>query len=128
MRYLLDTHVVLWAIKNEQLLSQHVKDILTDSRNELFVSLISEWEIAIKVSIGKLELNGTFQEVQTKIDELQFPVIGVKREHLSELLKLPHHHKDPFDRLLIAQAKAENLTIITSDSNFKNYDIQIIFN
>ncbi|MBL7777640.1 MAG: type II toxin-antitoxin system VapC family toxin [Chitinophagales bacterium] len=128
MQYLVDTHIVLWAISNEELLSGTVRDVLTDTKNELYLSVVSEWEIAIKLSLGKLQLNGTLAQLLAKIDELGFKELPIRRAHSTALIQLPFHHRDPFDRLLIAQAKTEGLTLVTGDANFKNYELELLFN
>lgn len=128
MRYLVDTHIALWAINNEELLSETVKEVLIDTKNQLYFSAASEWEIAIKLSLGKLQLNGNLAQLLAKIDELGFEKLPLRRAHFEELIQLPFYHRDPFDRLLIAQAKTEKLTLVTGDANFGQYDAEMLFN
>ena len=128
MRYLLDTHILLWAIRNEPELKKEVKEAIVNPANQIFVSVVSEWEVAIKSNIGKLKLKPDFAAFAKLVDELGVVRISVEREHLELYEKLPLHHRDPFDRMLIAQAKAEGLTIITHDKNFKGYRAKVLWN
>jgi PIN domain nuclease of toxin-antitoxin system len=128
MKYLLDTHILPWAIRDESKLSSEVSRILSDSENHIYISIVSEWEIVIKASIGKLQLNPNLKALMDKIDQLNFLRLNLERGHLINYENLPLLHRDPFDRLLIAQAKFENLSVITSDANFKLYDIGLVRN
>ncbi len=127
MKYLLDTHILLWMTTEDERLKTSVHTLL--KREECVISVGSLWEAAIKFSIGKLKLDGGLKAFLDEANKLNFLQLEIRNNHLLELNQLPHFdfHKDPFDRLLIAQAKAENLTIITADSNFKHYNIKILF-
>lgn len=128
MKYLLDTHILLWAISDSPQLSNEVKTLIVNSENEIHVSSMSEWEIVVKSNIGKLKLNSSFAEFAKQIDELLVISLPVTREHLNLYEQLPLYHRDPFDRIIIAQGITENLTIITSDIAFKNYEVDILLN
>ncbi len=128
MKYLLDTHILYWAINDRAKLSQEVKEIIVDIDNEIYISIVSEWELVIKSNIGKLKLAPNFISLAQLIDELDPVKLSISREHLDTYEKLPLHHRDPFDRMLIAQAKTEKLTIITQDRNFKGYRAKVLFN
>ncbi len=123
MRYLIDTHILLWWLNNDKRLSSQVSGILSDANNEIYVSIVSPWEIGVKVRINKLPLQTTLEEV---FENIEFAMLPISLEHVVTFSKLPLHHKDPFDRMLIAQAQVENLTFITSDPKIKQYDIPVL--
>ena len=127
MKFLLDTHVVLWVAENSSRLSNEVKDVVLNRASEKFVSIASAWEIAVKLGTKKLDLVGGLPEFFRMIDDNGFQTLAVEREYLQEIPTLPDHHKDPFDRLLIATALAENLTIITADESIHKYDVPWIW-
>jgi PIN domain nuclease of toxin-antitoxin system len=121
MRYLLDTHVLLWVISNAPQLSAESKAAIVNIENKIYVSIISESEIAIKDSIGKLKLNSSFAAFAKQIDELEVIHLPITRQYLNCYEQLHLRHRYPFDKLLIAQAIAENSTIITADKAFAQY-------
>ena len=125
MKYLLDTHVVLWVAENSPLLSGKMKDAIMDMDSEKYVSLVSAWEVAIKLSTGKLRLSGGLPEYFRMIEGLH--ILSIEKEHLLQISSLPDHHKDPFDRLLIATAIAENMILITGDDNIHRYSVPWIW-
>ena len=122
-KYLLDTHVVLWVAANSPLLSNKAKDAILDIIAEKYVSIVSAWEVAIKLKTKKLTLVGGLSEFFRIIDDNGFFMLSVEREYLYQTLNLPDYHKDPFDRLLLATAVAEDMTLITVDENIQKYDI-----
>ena len=127
--FLLDTHTFLWFITANPKLSHNARLLIEDMTNKRFLSIASLWEIAIKASQGKLKLSVPFQElVATQIQGNAINLLPITFEHLNILFTLPFHHKDPFDRLLIAQAMAETIPIISKDKIFQQYsDIQVIW-
>jgi PIN domain nuclease of toxin-antitoxin system len=128
MRLLLDTHSFLWFINGRSELSISAKRHIVDLNNQVFVSVVSLWEIAIKVSIGKLILSRPFTELipeQLEITEIE--QLPVKVEHLSLLTTLPFHHRDPFDRLIIAQSLVEKLSIVSRDPVFHRYNADLLW-
>ena len=130
MIYLVDTHILLWYLKGEKKLAEKIKEIIENSDNKIFVSKVSLWEIAIKVSIGKLELHSDarqpgFEALENLLIKNEFELLEFNFDDLSELIQLPFHHQDPFDRLLIAQAKNRNIAIISDDNKFRLYDVQL---
>lgn len=128
MKLLLDTHTFLWFIQGNFNLSDAARDLIENPENERFLSVASLWEMAIKVSIGKLALEMTLTElVSSQIYDNAIKLLGIQPEHLDELSKLPFHHKDPFDRLIIAQSLAEKIPIVTKDSAFGGYSITILW-
>jgi PIN domain nuclease of toxin-antitoxin system len=124
MKLLLDTHTLLWFIAGSASLSAYARSLIEDAANEEFVSIVSIWETAIKVSIGKMSLSAPFDVLfphQLQING--FELLPVEVEHTSIVTTLPFHHRDPFDRLLIAQAIAERLTLVSVDDVLDNYGI-----
>lgn len=118
MRYLLDTNIFLWSLNDDPKLKSTIRKILEDPQNEIYTSVVNGWEISIKHRIGKLPLKTTLAECFKRSD---FKILNISLDHILVLDKLPPHHKDPFDRILIAQAKQENLTLITSDEKIFKY-------
>lgn len=128
MRYLLDTHCFLWHFSAPERISKDAAGVLVDARNELHLSVASTWELIIKTSIGKLTLPEPAHEfVESRVVLLSCSVLDITREHLRNLATLPLHHRDPFDRMLIAQAQAEGLILVTSDRAFDSYDVAKIW-
>lgn len=123
MEYLLDTHALLWWFSNPRLLSEESRNIIHDTRNLIFVSSVSTWEIVIKRSLGKLKVPNRIFEL---IQEEHFYELSISIAHTKALATLPDHHHDPFDRLLIAQAITEDFTLITRDKVMKKYALSIV--
>jgi len=127
MKYLLDTHTVIWLAVNPSALSKSADYAIFDSGNESCVSIASAWEVAIKIGTGKLRFVGGVSEFFKIINENGFGLLPITENHVTTLELLPILHKDPFDRLLISTALAENLTIITADDNVHRYDVSWIW-
>jgi PIN domain nuclease of toxin-antitoxin system len=124
MKLLLDTHALLWFIAGSAKLSAEARILIENEANEKFVSIASIWETAIKVSIGKISLSAPFDDLFPHQLELNgFVLLPVKVEHTSIVTTLPFHHRDPFDRLLIAQAIEEQMTLVSVDEVFDEYGI-----
>lgn len=121
--YLLDTHIFLWSLDEIKRLTKEVTNILKDPRNRIFVSVATAWEISIKHKKGKLPLRTTLDECFRKST---FEILDIKLAHALNLDKLPMLHKDPFDRMLVAQAIVEKLMIITEDEKIKKYDVSVL--
>src|SRR5579875_3555770 len=104
MDLLLDTHSFIWFLNGNEQLSQTVKDTITNTSNRCLLSIASLWEIAIKSSLGKLDLKGDFNQIANFLSNNNIELLTISFEHLQQLMQLPFHHRDPFDRILIAQA------------------------
>ena len=127
MKYLLDTHVLLWGLGNEEKLSKEAFRIIRDRANKKFVSIASAWEVAIKISTGKLDFDGGISEFFRMIDDNGLILFPIKREYMRIVETLPLLHRDPFDRLLVSSALVEGLTIITADEDIHKYDVQWVW-
>ena len=125
MRYLLDTHAFLWFIDGNVELSPQAKDIIQNPKYTIYLSIVSFWEIAIKLNIGKLTIDMSFDELKKETDKNDFRILPIQYEDTRILTTLKLFHKDPFDRILIAQAIQNNLTIITKDANIADYPVKI---
>lgn len=126
MRYLLDTHVLIWWITTDHRLSESAIKIIQNRKNLLYWSTASSWEMSIKTALGRLELEEPLEFLlPAELEKNQIEIMPVKNDHALLAGQLPLHHKDPFDRMLIAQARIESLGIITNDSKFRLYDADV---
>jgi len=121
-KYLLDTHTLLWILSNPNLLPPSVLDLFKDANNIFFVHKISFWEISIKNSIGKLPLSTSIQELYDKTVDSGIEIMDLDIESIKIVNQLPLHHRDPFDRMLIAQAILEQIPVISIDGKFDLYE------
>ena len=122
---LLDTHTFLWFINDDPALSSNAKSLIESPENIIFLSAASVWEIAIKVSLGRLEIPSPFADfINEQLQKNSISLLEIKTEHTGKVVTLPFHHRDPFDRLIIAQAASEGIPIIGKDIVFDNYEIQ----
>ena len=127
MKLLLDTHVFLWLSVEPDRLSDNMKIACENPENRLYLSLVSPWEIQIKQQLGKLQLHAPLAGlIETQVRRNGMILLPVKLEHIYALSELPSVHKDPFDRLLIAQAGIESMHIVSSDKKISRYQINII--
>lgn len=128
MKYIIDTHALLWIIDNNSQLSQKVKEIYLNESNEILLSIASIWEMAIKISLKKLVIPGVLSDfVKNHIIGNNIRIIDIRLSHIYRLESLQYHHRDPFDRLIISQSIDENISIISSDSRFDQYDVDRIW-
>jgi len=128
MNFLLDTHSFLWFIAGSTNLSATARSMIEEPANQPFLSAASLWEMAIKLSLGKLRLARPFEELvpqQMHLNGIRF--LGIEVQHLVPIAHLPFHHRDPFDRLLVAQAMVEEMPIISADSAFDAYDVRRVW-
>lgn len=123
MNLFLDTHVFLWWLDDNSLLPGKAREVISDLDNIIFVSAALIWEVRIKQALGKLEIAPDFFSV---VKKQGFEILSITANHANRVGDLPMHHRDPFDRILIAQAMEENLTILTHDHAFISYDVPII--
>ncbi|NOQ51843.1 MAG: PIN domain-containing protein [Desulfuromonadaceae bacterium] len=121
-RFLLDTHVLLWWLADDPQLGSRCKELIGDSRNQVFVSAATTWEISIKTAINKLNAP---EDMDTIVEEEGFDKLPISLYHGQLAGKLPALHRDPFDRMLIAQAQAEGLILMTADDNIGQYNLRI---
>ena len=120
MKLLLDTHVLIWCFENNRRLKGPVREAITDSNNTVFVSAASTWELSIKSALGKISIP---DDLEVQRERCDFKALSVSIQHTLALKNLPDHHRDPFDRLLIAQAMAESLTLVTHDPVIWSYPV-----
>ena len=128
MKLLIDTHIALWLFNEHEKLSANVKNYLLDETNELNISIVSAWEVAIKSSLGKLgDFKGGVKTFLSAINNHPIELLPVSIQHVILVESLPFIHRDPFDRLLIATAISEHMSIITVDENIQKYDVPVIW-
>jgi PIN domain nuclease of toxin-antitoxin system len=126
MRYILDTHALLWFINGEGL-PENIALEITEPNNNIYLSIASIWEIAIKYSLGKLTMQIAFNDIREFLVTNNVTLLPIEFPHIQELIELPFNHNDPFDRIIIAQSIYEKLDIITKDGKFKDYPVKIIW-
>ena len=124
MRLLIDTHTVIWFINANSRLPQHIRVMLEDESNDVYVSMISLWELSIKSRLGKLDLNRSLADIVDLLHENGFQFLPVLLDHVFCLDTLELHHRDPFDRMLIAQALADGFDIVGCDDVFDRYGVR----
>jgi len=127
MKQLLDTHTFLWFVAGKQELSETAKSQILNPNAQNFVSIASLWEISIKVKLGKLHINGSIPSIIDDLTENNFELLPINFAHIVKNYELELHHRDPFDRIIIAQAMVEEMPIISKDGNFKYYNINQIW-
>ena len=128
MNLLLDTHAFLWLRFSPDKVSNAALTAYQDDNNQIFFSLVSIWEIQIKQQLGKLELDiGLADLLQEQCGNNQLELLPIKLNHILDLKKLPFHHKDPFDRLLISQTFSEGMVLVSSDEFFSDYGVDVLW-
>ena len=125
MRVLLDTHYLIWSLSGDQRLSGPALELVSNPEENIVVSIVSLW-VAIKSGLGKLDVEGGVDGVLARLPEMGFDMLGLSNEHIATVARLPLHHRDPFDRMLLAQAKHEGMHILTADAHFGAYDVPLI--
>lgn len=121
MKYLIDTHVLIWLFNGDNVISSKVLEIIKNPKSNLYISIISFWEISIKISLGKLNISYSTKELIKETIDSGIKILNLKEEHILEVENLPFHHRDPFDRLIISQSKIENMLLISKDDIFDKY-------
>jgi len=128
VRLLLDTHCWLWYLLTPEKLNPEAQEILRDPDNEVFFSTASAWEIVVKFALGKLDLPQPPSEyVPDRLEVLGYQELPIRQDHVLRIESLPSHHRDPFDRVLIAQAQVESLQFMTADRVLTAYDVPILW-
>ena len=124
-KILLDTQAFIFALTSPEILTTKIKKLISNQENELYLSIASIWEMTIKSSLGKLKLDLSIKDlVQTSVKETGLEILPIKAEHAYHVETLPFHHKDPFDRMIIAQCIVEKISVISSDAAFDAYDLK----
>jgi PIN domain nuclease of toxin-antitoxin system len=128
VRYLLDTGVWIWSVSRVERLNSRSREILSSSKEEIYLSAATSWEVSIKMRLGKLHFPGSPAECVPAFAARQsLRLLPVNHNHALGVYDLPLHHRDPFDRLIISQALAEDMTILTADRIFRKYPVQIVW-
>lgn len=128
MRLLLDTHAFLWFVLNDPSLSAKARDLIAEAENEVFVSPATYWELAIKISLGKYSLEGAFEAFfADQLARNDFNILPIQIAHAAVLSRLPFVHRDPFDRMLVAQAMAEGISLVSGDEMLKGYPVNVVW-
>lgn len=127
MNILLDTNAFIWFSEDDEKLSNKGRVIIEEENNVIFVSVATFWEIAIKKSIGKLEMTLSIDELYKKALDNGFEILPILFEHIQQIETLPYYHKDPFDRIIISQSMVEDMTVVTSDDVFSNYKVKRVW-
>jgi PIN domain nuclease of toxin-antitoxin system len=128
MKYLLDTHAFLWFVSDDNKLSPKAKSIIKDHHNEIYFSAASAWEISIKIRLGRLTIEENLEPfIVAQLAKNNFQTLSITIFHSIYTSKLPEIHKDPFDRMIIAQSKAENMSLISKDKNIKKYKVPVVW-
>ncbi len=123
MRLLLDTHTLLWWLDDHPSLSARARETISAPSNVVYLSAVVMWEVRIKAALGKLDIPDDFRRV---VDQQGFVKLVLTIDHADALAALPFHHRDPFDRMLIAQAVFEGFSVVTADGAFRSYDVHVI--
>ena len=128
MKVLLDTHAFLWWVNDDRRLSDRAREVIGDGATDLFLSAASGWEIAIKTRLGKLQLPSNLDQfIVEQLAMNSIESLPILLRHGLHVANLPQHHRDPFDRILIAQSQLDDLPIVTADHVFAQYDVQVIW-
>jgi len=126
MNYLLDTQTAIWLYEGNDNLSAEAVSLIKNPKVDVSISIASAWEIAIKINIGKLQLKGGVAKFISDSEMYGIKIEPIKERHLNEVETMPLHHRDPFDRLIIATAISENMAVITSDDVFRKYAVKLV--
>ena len=128
MKYLLDTHAFLWWIGDDPALSERARSIIADGGNEIYLSAVSVWEIAIKSRAGRLDIAGEIETfVSRHVQENSFQPLPITLTHSAKVQSLSNHHRDPFDQMLVAQSMVEEMPVISVDKMIKSYDVEVVW-
>ena len=122
--FLLDTHVLLWLIQGSSQLSLAAQSVISDDANHLYFSVVSIWEITIKLNIGKLQISHTIADIYTLLELINVEILMITQSDLEQYRLLPLYHRDPFDRILVAQAIERSLVLVSADRSFGDYPVK----
>ena len=125
MKLLIDTQILIWYAESNPKLTNNFVQLISDNSNDVFLSIVSLWEITIKKSLGKLNFNLTLNEIESILLLNNFKILQFDVNDLQVLLELPYHHSDPFDRMIISQAIRGDYQLLSNDSKFKNYKLKL---
>lgn len=126
MKFLIDTHILIWFLEDSEKLDRGVKESLLDTQNQVFVSQASIWEMAIKISLGKLKIPMLLEELLFHLERVGWSVLSIKNADIILLLTLPYIHSDPFDRIMVCQCKRYGYKLITRDLVFEDYGVKVM--
>jgi PIN domain nuclease of toxin-antitoxin system len=127
MNYLLDTHALIWFLNGDKQISTKARKAIESDKANNFISIASIWEIGIKISLNRLSMNIEFSQLGEEIQNNGFEILPISFQDISTITSLPFHHRYPFDRLIISQAINANLTIVSKDEFFPNYDVKLLW-
>jgi PIN domain nuclease of toxin-antitoxin system len=127
MNFLIDTHVLLWYLEGNNSPPPKIRTEIDNAENNIFISTASFWELAIKLASAKINIKITLAQIEEDIVKREFEVLNISFRHLDALMALPKVHGDPFDRLIMAQAISEGLTILSADRHFKDYPVNVVW-
>jgi PIN domain nuclease of toxin-antitoxin system len=127
MNLLLDTHILIWYIEGNPSLNQPMLDLIEATENDLYISIASLWEMAIKIGKGKLNLGIEFHELENLLNQLEIKILSIVFSDTETYHRLPFHHNDPFDRIIISQAISQNISLMSADHQFSAYAIHNIW-
>ncbi|MFH5834382.1 type II toxin-antitoxin system VapC family toxin [Halalkalibaculum sp. DA3122] len=127
MNLLVDTHAAIWFITDDEQLPEFSKELIKNPKHNCYVSVATLWEMGIKHSLGKLKLKAELERIFELFFESGFTLLPIIPDHILTNTTLPFHHRDPFDRLIIAQAKREGYALVSKDTEFEEYDVNIIW-
>ncbi len=127
MGVLLDTHAVIWFLLGDETLSDRAKETILDPAHEKYVSVASIWELSIKTGLGRFSFDGGMEAFLKLIDQNGFELLPISPEHAIAVASLAHHHRDPFDRIIVSQCQCEGLTLITKDDVLHRYGVETVW-
>src|SRR3989338_3181146 len=122
-RYLLDTHIFIWSMEKNKRLPDNLINLIENPRNDIFLSVVTVWEMIIKKARKKLRFS---KNIESEIKTVGFQLLSIELKHIMAIEALPNYHQDPFDRLILAQSQVENLPLITSDKKMWKYDVALL--
>jgi PIN domain nuclease of toxin-antitoxin system len=127
VKVLVDTHALIWFITDNKMLPEKSREIIEDASNMCLVSIAALWEMGIKASLDKLDLKVDLEQIFKLVDQTGFKILPISPDHILQNASLKFHHRDPFDRLMIAQAQYEGIKIVTKDRAFKQYNVELVW-